>query len=132
MINLNPISEAEFQTYLKATIKSYADHNVESGRWPKEESLRLAKDELDSLLPDGLDTPNNDIYVIESRDQNTSVGYLWVNISKELDEKSMFICDIEVHEKFRRKGYAEAAIHSIEKNAKALGGYQNSGKYIWT
>jgi RimJ/RimL family protein N-acetyltransferase len=121
MINLNSISEIEFQSYFKATVVSYAEHNVESGRWAKEDASRLAKAELDTMLPSGLDTPNNHIYVVESKDQNISVGYLWVAIDEDSNAKSMFICDVEIHEVFRRKGYAEATFQFLEKHARSLG-----------
>ena len=121
MINLNPISEIEFQSYFEATITSYAEHNVESGRWTQDEASKLAKVEIDAMLPYGLDTPNNLIYVAESKDKNIPVGYLWVAIDESSNRKSMFICDIEIHEEFRKQGYAEAAAYSLERYARELG-----------
>ena len=122
MINLNPISEIEFQRYLKATIISYAEHNVESGRWTQEEALKLAEADIDAMLPNGLNTPNNHIYVVESKNKNIPVGYLWVVIDESFNQKSMFICcDIEIYQEFRRQGYAESTVHNLEQYARELG-----------
>ena len=73
------------------------------------------------MLPYGLDTPNNLIYVAESKDKNIPVGYLWVAIDESSNRKSMFICDIEIHEEFRKQGYAEAAAYSLERYTRELG-----------
>ena len=59
MIELQPMSPAEFQVYLERSIAEYADDKVKAGNWPQEGALERSRQEFNKYLPQGLDTPAN-------------------------------------------------------------------------
>ena len=62
MIELVPMNEKDFKSYLEFSVKSYAVEKVKSGNWPQEGSLERSEMELKKLLPNGLKTPDNYLF----------------------------------------------------------------------
>ena len=50
------MDEETFTEYLNLVIPSYANDNIESGRWDKEGAVERSRKEYDSLLPEGLES----------------------------------------------------------------------------
>ena len=63
-VSLKAMNEELFSEYLALVIPSYAEDNIESGRWDKLGALERAKKEYDSLLPDGLGSHNNYLFTV--------------------------------------------------------------------
>lgn len=120
MITLVPMTEADFQPYIERLSAAYAQEQVASGDWTPDNALKLAAEAIRLSLPDGLATPDHHLYFIHDDAAGANVGQLWVRV-KRGDEPSMFIMDIEIHEPFQRRGYAQAALAALEVQARALG-----------
>ena len=116
-VSLKLMSEETFREYLNLVIPSYANDNIESGRWDKEGALERSKKEYDHLLPEGLESKNNYLFNVVEHNNNNNVGYIWVKV----DSKSAFIYDIGISEDYRRKGYAKSALNLIEGVVSKLG-----------
>jgi ribosomal protein S18 acetylase RimI-like enzyme len=110
-----------FASYKEAAILAYANENVTAGRWTMENAPALSKVSFETLLPQGLATPNNYIYEIQNETMEKTVGTLWFAVFGNDGLKSVFICDIEIKPDFRRQGHAKAAFRQIEEIAHGLG-----------
>jgi ribosomal protein S18 acetylase RimI-like enzyme len=121
MIELVPITEDEYQDWLRLSAAEYAENKVRAGNWPASEAPRLIKETVARMLPDGLAT--NDQYIFDIRDQGLgkNVGVVWLSIMRDGPRPWAYISDIVIHEEFRRKGYGEQAMYVLEEKARSLG-----------
>ncbi len=121
MTQLVPMTANRFDRYLEYAIAGYAQDNVDSGRWPKATALARSKDAFQSLLPQGLDTPNHHLMEIQSVKPVQEVGILWLFIEHNFDIGTAFIYDIEIAPQFRRQGYALSAMAAMEAMVRTMG-----------
>ena len=129
-ITLKLMSEASFLDYLQHAIPAYAKDNVDAGRWQNSDSLERSKQDFKQLLPDGVNSKNNYLYNIIENNSSDKVGYIWVKIEDNIRNKSAFIYDIEIHQQYRRKGYAKSSLFCIEKIVAELGAI-NLGLHVF-
>jgi ribosomal protein S18 acetylase RimI-like enzyme len=117
---LRPMTQAEYVEWLKETIPGYAADKVASGQWSQDESLQLSKKEYEELMPQGLATTDNFLYMIEDSDSNP-VGVLWFAVKKKFNARIAYVYDIEVWPHQRRKGHAYRAFGALEQEVRRLG-----------
>lgn len=117
MVDLKPMSEADFAAYIKVLVPDYAQERVKTGRWTAEESLTAAQAEFAQLLPNGLATENHYFFIIFATEERESVGTLWFARQKG----KAFIYDIVIYEPFRRRGYATLTFRALENKVRQLG-----------
>ena len=120
MTTIRPMRSESYTAYVEAAIVGYARENVDAGRWPAMGSLERSRADFESLLPQGLATPENHLYEIISPDDQV-VGFLWVAIERKHGAVSAYIYDLEVKPEFRRRGHAMRALQSLESIAAAAG-----------
>ena len=123
-ILLRKMTQKSFEEYLEKAIPAYAFNNIESGRWPEEGALERSRADHESLLPDGINTKNNYLFEVISRNEDCIVGFLWLAIDDKFGSKSAFIYDIAIYEGYRRLGYARQALKDLESFVKDLGIYK--------
>ena len=121
LVSLIPMSEASFLNYLEQAIPSYAQVNIDSGRWQETGALTRSKQSHDRFLPDGLKTKNNYLFNIIEHQTSQAVGHTWLEIQNSASTKAAFIFDIEIYPMHRRQGYAKSSLGCIEKLAASLG-----------
>jgi ribosomal protein S18 acetylase RimI-like enzyme len=121
MTTLVPMSSMIYGQYLDAAIKAYAEENVESGRWPEEGALQRSRDDFNSSLPQGLNTPDNYLFEIKSVKTGPTLGFIWFAVVERHGLKSAFVYDVEVKPEFRRQGHARAAFEALEPLVTELG-----------
>lgn len=119
MITLIPMTEAEFETYLEKNVPRYAAENVRAGYWSEEEALERSREAYQNLLPQGLHTENNYLFIIQVKDNGERIGVLW--LKHESPRKHGFVFDIALDENQRGKGYGKQAMLALEEFAKGLG-----------
>ena len=119
MIRLEPMSEAEYRVYLEKLILEYAAEKVRAGNWTEAESLERSRLETEGLLPQGVQTPGNFIHKLLNENGET-VGILWY-ARREKPPETIFIYDFEIHESFRRRGYASQALLALEQQVRPQG-----------
>ncbi len=121
MVQLVPMAEADYVTYLEASTASYADEKVKAGNWKPEEALSLSQEEFHKLLPDGLATKDNYLYSIVDEATGEKVGILWVAVVTRGKQTRAFVYDFAIDEDKRRHGYGTQAFLALEDKVKALG-----------
>ncbi|CAM3592613.1 Putative N-acetyltransferase YycN [Parendozoicomonas haliclonae] len=115
------MSPDAYSHFLETAIPSYAKANTTSGRWVESEAMARSHKVYQSLLPEGLETPNNHLFNIIENENKAIVGHLWVKVDENSQAKSAFILSLEIYERYRRKGYAKAALHTVEQVVAELG-----------
>ena len=113
------MDETPFRQYRKHLVRDYAADKVRSGVWSPEESENNASKELEGLLPRGTATPGHYLYAV--RDESVEVGMVWISPRNSGAGRSLWIYDIVVYERFRRRGYASRILHLVEDKARQLG-----------
>jgi ribosomal protein S18 acetylase RimI-like enzyme len=110
-----------FDIYFDAAVASYAQDNVDAGRWPIDGAQERSRADFLSLLPAGLNTPNHYLMDIRTTNPETTVGVLWFFVEEKFGVRSAFIYDIEIDTKSRQQGHATRAIQELEKLVASLG-----------
>lgn len=109
----------EYDTFLARLIPEYAENNVRAGYWDESEALEKARKATESLLPQGLQTPNHYLYALY--DEDHTVGVIWLKANLDGPVKNGFIFDVYIEEKFRGKGYGKEMMLLVEEKARELG-----------
>jgi ribosomal protein S18 acetylase RimI-like enzyme len=117
MVQLEPMTETQFQSYLGTAVEDYAQEHLKSGDCAPEDALRLAQEDYEKLLPDGLQSKDHFLYSIrdDALDGNQTIGMVWLGIIARRAGKSAFVYDISVREDLRRKGYGRKVIEKVEE-----------------
>ena len=121
MTILVPMTANTFDQYFDAAVVSYAQDNVDARRRPSDGSQERSRAEFLSLLPDGLNTPNNYLMDIRTTNPEATVGVLWFFVEEKFGVRSAFIYDIEIDTKSRQQGHATRAMQELEKMVASLG-----------
>jgi ribosomal protein S18 acetylase RimI-like enzyme len=118
MSKLIPMTKLEYDEYLKHLIPDYAADNVRAGYWDESEALEKSRQQIGTLLPEGLQTKDHYIYTLVDGEQ--TVGMIWMKAELGRAVKSGFIFDVMVAEEFRGKGYGRQLMLLIEEKAREL------------
>jgi RimJ/RimL family protein N-acetyltransferase len=122
MIQLLPMTPAEYEAWLAHAVDDYADDKVRSGAWQAEKAVERSRAEFQKLLPDGLASKDNYLYSIWSDDAplDVPVGVLWMAVPPWKPPLA-FVFDFIIFEPYRRRGYATQALETLEDKVRALG-----------
>ena len=126
MVRLEPMTEEEFDGYLRYSNEEYAKEKVRAGTWKEEEALRLSEESFQSLLPDGLATPKALLYRIVDGESGEKVGHYWLHEMDSPAGKTLYIYDFLIETPFQGQGYGKAAMAALDVKAKELGAAQLS------
>ncbi len=113
------MTQAEYEKFFDRLIPEYAADNVRAGYWDKSEALEKARQEIDRLLPEGLQTKDHYLYTLYDGDQ--AVGMIWLKANMDRPVKSGFIFEVYIDEQQRGKGYGKQLMLLIEEKARELG-----------
>jgi RimJ/RimL family protein N-acetyltransferase len=120
-VDLTPLPEERFPAFRAHIAKHYARDKVESGAWPAEEASHRAEADLDGLLPDGTKTTDHFFYAVRDAETSEEVGTLWLAIRNPGSGRLVWIYDVEIYDRFRRRGYATGTLEAAERKAKEMG-----------
>lgn len=87
----------------------------------KKAAFKLAEDSFASLLPNGPEAENQNMFTVIETATNEKVGILWFAVKSNDNKKYAFIYDIELSESVRGKGYGRQTMQLLEKEVKDLG-----------
>lgn len=118
---LDPMTKEEFGPYLEAEIRRYAKANITSGAWSEHEALALSRADHDRLLPDGIDTPGQNLYTVRDAASGEAVAMIWIAQRLKGGRVESFIYDIEVREEHRGRGYGRATMLAGIEKAREMG-----------
>ncbi|WP_309128690.1 GNAT family N-acetyltransferase [Microbacterium sp.] len=116
-ITTRPMTTAEFDDYLAEGARSYADELLANGAVvDAEAAMAEAEASMARMLPEGLDTPGEKLWIVQDRDARP-VGLLWVHFQTEL----AFIYDIEMRESVRGLGYGTQTLRAAAAHTRDAG-----------
>ncbi|MCJ1989660.1 GNAT family N-acetyltransferase [Lactococcus carnosus] len=118
MLTLTKMHQANFDDYMATAITTYASEKEANGSWPKADALSNAETAYQQLLPDGLLTADNYLYIIQEKAE--TLGYIWFAKSNQ-DSETAFIYDFEIYPAFQNRGFGTQALSLVESEAKQLG-----------
>ncbi len=121
MLELQLMTEAEFESYKSWEIEDYAQEISKNYLLPIEESRLEAEKQINEMLGQGVLTPRQFLYMIVHLTENSrsNLGYLWVVLDEE--RKRCFIADIYFHPEFRRQGWGRKVLELLEIKVKSCG-----------
>jgi hypothetical protein len=106
-MDLRPMTRSEFEQYVARSVPEYAASKVQAGIRSADEAERLASEEIERLVPDGLATPGQVLFA--AVDEGVAVGILSLALPAG-GRPQRSVCDIEVDEVHRGKGHGRAII----------------------
>lgn len=116
-VKLRKMNVQEFDAFYTHSINDYAKDLMKEQEVAFEDALYQAKTEFSKMLPDGLDTRNNALMVIEDLAAGRTVGVIWYLYETTDGINQVFLSDFVIKEEERRKGYATAALQEMEHGA---------------
>ena len=118
-VQLEPMTPEQYESWLPAAVEGYAQQRSESGLGALDSTRERAVKEFDTLLPDGVATPDHHLLV--AYDDGRTVGTLWLHIHDEWGVRRAFVYDVEVDESQRGRGYGRAIMTAGEEYARGQG-----------
>ena len=95
MIQLVPMTQSEFDSFLESSVPEYAADKVRAGNWTEAESLERSRKGYADLLPQGLATPNNYLFSVKDSRSDERVGWFWLAVEKDnADEISVGVLGV--------------------------------------
>jgi GNAT superfamily N-acetyltransferase len=121
MLDFIPMTPALYEAWSRASIAEYAEENVVSGRWTREEALSRSEQEFARLLPAGLATADNYLFSIVDDQISEPVGVMWFAAVWEGGRRHAFVYDFQVFEAYRRRGYGTSALLRLDECVRDMG-----------
>ena len=116
-IQLRKMTAQEYSDFYEYSKNHHAEELMKELNMTPDEALIETEQELIEMLPDGLNTADNFLFVIEGLADRKKVGFMWYLFESTDHVKQVFLCDFVIQERDRRKGYATAALYEMEKHA---------------
>ncbi len=88
---------------------------------PRTPLLKKAKETHEKLLPQGVNTKDHFLFVIETPEETQSIGVIWFFVDHDKTPPSGFIYDLIIYELYRRHGFGKQAMLALEDKARELG-----------
>lgn len=109
----------EYPAFVAASKAGYTHDMVVHGGMPLAAAERKSEEDHAAILPDGLATPGQAIFVVEA--DGGAVGHLWVAERGTPERRTLFIYGIEIDETQRGRGYGRQAMLLAEEEARTRG-----------
>ena len=132
VVRLRPMTEQEFQRWQEASIRSYAAEHVKTGRWGEEESTERARKQFEELLPNGLATEGQHLYLIEETACSETIGIIWVGVQDQGEGVQAFIYDLLIDGPFRRRGVRDRGVARFRTARRGVRSQHNPPARLWT
>ena len=129
-VRLRNMNAEEYSRFKEYSIADSARDLVRSENIPEARAMQQAGEMFESILPQGAETADQYLMILEDPRRETSVGWIWYLYETHKGIRQVFLADLLVEEAERRKGAASAALAEMEKAA-ARDGCRESVLYIW-
>ena len=111
---IEEMTKEDFERYLKNSILNFAEENIKSTNWKKEDAYDKSVVVFNELLPDGIET--KDHYFFNIIVNNEQAGILWLYFNE--NKKTVFIYDINIKASFQNQGVGTKVLQEAEEFAK--------------
>jgi ribosomal protein S18 acetylase RimI-like enzyme len=115
MVKLVEMPPASYDNWKDQIWKAYREEMIRAGTSEPAADENI-QDNIKELMPNGKLTPGN--FVFDVMNAEDHVGYVWLNEKNS----EWFIYDIEIIEKYRRRGFGRETMQAIEAHIRAKGG----------
>jgi GNAT superfamily N-acetyltransferase len=119
-IKLRPMRADEFPAFAATTKEGYVRDMSENGGVDPGTARTKAEEDFARLLPDGLASAGQFLFVIEDED-GAARGALWFAEEERRGRPCAFLYDIHVDEASRGQGVGRLAMQQLEQEASARG-----------
>src|SRR5512138_3275462 len=119
-MRLAPMTQTEYDHWIEQSIKDYAEDKIKAGTWQPADALERSAEDFRKLLPDGLGSKDQYLFMLEDEAAGKKVGMIWVAVVNWGKPKA-FIYDFVVDEDQRGKGYGKQAMLALEDVVRGLG-----------
>lgn len=113
-VELTLFEPAVFENFMEGLLEHYMADKIRAGNLSPENAQEQIQKEVAQLLPEGLHTPQHTFFEIRDLESGAKVGILWIFFNPQDRRKQAFIYDIEIHDAYRRQGYASQALLALE------------------
>jgi ribosomal protein S18 acetylase RimI-like enzyme len=118
-IELRPMRADEFPAWKAESVAAYAADMHENGGVPRDAADAKATGDFDSLLGQGVETPDQFLHVIEEGE--AVVGHLWTAERASPTGRVLFVFEVRVAESARGRGVGRGAMRFAERLAREQG-----------
>ena len=115
------MNQDEYEIFYERSYKHHVQELMDEEHMSREEAEKESANELAGMLPEGMDTKDNFLMSIHRSEDDAQIGFIWTLHEMTEAVKQNFICDFEIYEVYRRKGYAKETLELMEKEAKTAG-----------
>jgi ribosomal protein S18 acetylase RimI-like enzyme len=119
-IKLRPMREHELPAFVAEAKEGYVRDMSENGVLDPEAARAKAEDAFARLLPEGLTSPGQFLFVIED-EGGTAKGALWFAEEERNARPCAFLYDIRIDEPSRGRGIGRLAMQLLEQEVSARG-----------
>jgi acetyltransferase (GNAT) family protein len=115
-----PMTDADFAAFMRKSIPEYAYDQMHAGNWTQDEAVSRARSEFQQMLPDGLRTPNQHLYLIQD-EHDQKIGMIWYFVEASRPRKTAFLIDFFIFPEERHRNYETDALALFEKQVQDEG-----------
>ena len=119
-VQLREMTKKEFASYVLYSNEYHAACLQKEKGIDKEEAFRETEEGLKRMLPNGKETSDNYLMVIERQVDSVIVGYMWYMYDHRREDTFLFLCDFHIFLEERLKGYGEEALCEMDEVARQL------------
>jgi ribosomal protein S18 acetylase RimI-like enzyme len=127
MIQVRPVTEAEFQRWKNASLENYAGEKEKEGL-THEDARAEAESSFQRHLGQGKDTPNHHIYSVTL--DGAVIGTLWWGTQKQGTKLVAWIYDIVLDPSQRGRGLGRQVMEWAQADVKAKG-FEKLGLHVF-
>jgi ribosomal protein S18 acetylase RimI-like enzyme len=122
MVAFVPMSDADFQAFLRKFIPEYAYEQTQSGNWHANEAMARAQQEIRQILPQGPKSEHQFLFnIVDTERGQQRVGMIWYTLDSVSLNKKIFLSEFFIMNEFRGKGYEQEALAELKAKAHEAG-----------
>lgn len=114
-LRLRPLEDAEIAQLAPQIEREYAEDVERHGGFDADAARAKAAQEIPQVLAD----PSNRLFALEDEDER--VGHLWVGERELNGRRVLWVWDVFVDERHRRRGFGRQALKLAEEEARRRG-----------
>jgi len=120
MITLQPLSQVEFDEYLKYALPHLAEELTRARDITPEEGAKVADASFRAIFPEGR-VDSEDQFVLGLEADGRRIGVLHYGVRRDKREPYVYLWDIHLDRAERGKGYGRQVLALLEREVKSLG-----------
>ena len=119
-VTLTKMTAERFVAFREHDVQHYARDKVDAGVWSPEEAPRRAAADIDGLLTEGTETRDHFLYTVHDVRSGEEIGTVWFALRETGAGRTVWVYEIEISDRFRRRGFATRTLEAVERRAREL------------